>query len=148
MSDDKRNLYYLHELSDYKVAENYSDVRGWEVEDMDNRIIGKVDNLLVDKNQEKVVYLDVEVNETVIEIGYNTFNEPANEGVHGFINKDGDNHIIIPIDMATIDKENKKVRTNELNHQSFAATRRFNKGAPIDQEFESNVLSDYSFHRR
>jgi sporulation protein YlmC with PRC-barrel domain len=108
MSDNNRNLYYLHELSDYKVADHYSDVRGWEVEDIDSRTIGKVENLLVDKNDKRVVYLDVEVDGSVIEDGYKTYNVPANHGVHGFVNKDGDNHIIIPIEMATLDEENKR----------------------------------------
>ncbi len=143
MSDDKRNLYYLHELPDYKVASNYSDVRGWIVQDFDNRTIGTVESLLVDKNKELVVYLDVEVNESIIEDGYTTYSVPASEGIHGFINKDGDNHIIVPINMATIDKENKLVRTNELNHKSFSAIRRFSKWSPIDQDFELNVKEDY-----
>jgi len=27
-TENKKHLYYLHELSDYKVAEGYTDVRG------------------------------------------------------------------------------------------------------------------------
>jgi hypothetical protein len=33
VSVKNKNLYYLEELSDYKVASEYSDVRGWDVID-------------------------------------------------------------------------------------------------------------------
>ncbi len=56
---NNKHLFYLNELSDYKVASDDPDVRGWKVKDSDNRVIGKVDNLLVNKNTERVVYLDV-----------------------------------------------------------------------------------------
>lgn len=41
MSDNNntKNLYYLDELSDYKVSSDDSDVRGWEVKDTDERVI-------------------------------------------------------------------------------------------------------------
>ncbi len=55
MTDKNKNLYYLHELSDYKVADNYADVRGWEVKDAGNRTIGQVEGLIVNKKAERVV---------------------------------------------------------------------------------------------
>jgi hypothetical protein len=45
----------------------------WDVKDANNRIIGKVDHLLVNKTAERVVYLDVEVDTTVIEEGHETY---------------------------------------------------------------------------
>ena len=86
MSDDKKekDLFYLHELSDYKVASGYSDVRDWEVKDADGRTIGKVEGLLVSKKAERVVYLDVEVDESVIEAGHETFAVPATKAYMNF----------------------------------------------------------------
>lgn len=53
MKDEKnRSLFYLDELSDYKVKSGDPDVRGWHVKDKDQRVIGKVENLLVNKNTE------------------------------------------------------------------------------------------------
>jgi len=138
-----RNLYYLHELSDYKVASDYPDVRGWEVKDADKRTIGTVDNLLVNKKAERVVYLDVEVDSELIEEGHNTYQTPANEGVHTFLNKDGENHIIIPIGMAIIDEENKLVTTNQIDSSTFAKTKRFRKGDVIGFDYELNVVRHY-----
>jgi hypothetical protein len=77
MTDKNKNLYYLHELSDYKVADDYADVRDWEVIDADKRTIGKVDGLLVNKDAERVVYLDVEVDTSLIEAGHQSYASPA-----------------------------------------------------------------------
>ena len=143
MSDSKKNLYYLEELSDYKVAADYSDVRGWDVMDADNRIIGKVTNLLVNKIAERVVYLDVEVDTTLIEDSYNTYQVPASDGVHGFINKDGDDHLIVPIGMVSLDEEKKKVHTNQINYTTFTKAKRFNKGAVIDRDYELILFRQY-----
>ncbi|MGK2863090.1 MAG: PRC-barrel domain-containing protein [Chitinophagaceae bacterium] len=140
---EEKNLYYLDELSDYKVAEDYCDVRGWEVKDADNRTIGKVDNLMVNKKAERVVYLDVEVDEGIIEAGHETYSSPASEGVHEFLNKDGDNHIIIPVGMISLDEKNEIVLTNEINHSTFAKTNRFSKGAVINREYEIILLRNY-----
>lgn len=143
MPDKNRNLYYLHELSDYKVHADYSDVRGWEVKDADDRTIGKVDNLLVNKESERVVYLDVEVDETIIEEGHKTYEVPASAGIHEFLNKDGEDHLIIPIGMVILDEENEKVHTNKIDYNTFSKTRRFNKGAMIDSDYELMVFNGY-----
>jgi hypothetical protein len=51
-------------------------------EDANNRIIGKVDHLLVNKTAERVVYLDVE-DTTVIEEGQK-YDNRVSAGVHEF----------------------------------------------------------------
>ena len=84
------NLFKLDELPDYKVAEPYMDVRGWNVADANHRIVGKVEHLLVNKSAERVVYLDVEVDKTVIEEAYKTHQNKVSDGVHGFSNKEGE----------------------------------------------------------
>lgn len=144
MSDNKKNLYYLDELSDYQVASDYCDVRGWDVLDADKRTIGKVERLLVNKINERVVYLDVEVDATLIEDGHKTYQVPASKGVHEFLNKDGDDHLIIPIGMASLDEVNEKVFTNQINYATFSKTSRYKKGTDIHPEYELKVLSQYS----
>lgn len=144
MTDTKKDLYYLHDLSGYKVADDYADVRDWEVIDADNRIIGKVDGLLVSKMAERVVYLDVEVDNTLIEAGHEVYATPANHGVHEFLNKDGENHLIIPIGMVTLDEDNKKVHTHEIDYTTFANTKRFKKGTEVEKGYELMVLPHYN----
>lgn len=143
MKDTNKNLFNLDELSGYKVSENYSDVTGWDVKDANNRIIGKVDHLLVNKTAERVVYLDVEADTTLIEEGHNTYQNRVSEGVHEFLNKEGENHLIIPIGMAVIDEKNKLVLANQIDSSTFAKAKRFKKGDVIDFEYELNLLRHY-----
>lgn len=141
---DKKDLYYLEELSDYKVASDYPDVRGWDVVDADERNVGKVTNLLVSKEQERVIYLDVEVDKAVIEEGYRTYETPAGEGVHGFLNKEGEDHIIVPIGMADLNEGHKKVLVREINHATFTGAKRFSKGTAIDRDYELSLYRHYT----
>lgn len=143
MTEKNKNLYYLHDLSDYKVADEYADVRDWEVIDADKRTIGKVDGLLVNKVAERVVYLDVEVDTSLIEAGHETYATPANQGVHEFLNEEGENHLIIPIGMVNLDENNKKVHTKQIDYATFAKTKRFKKGVDLERSYELMVLPHY-----
>ncbi len=145
MKDEKnKSLFYLNELSDYKVKSGDPDVRGWKVHDKEKRVVGKVDNLLVNKNTEKVVYLDVEVDSSIIEANHEPYSGSAQSGVHEFLNKDGENHLIVPIGLVTLDKNDKIVNTNEIDHKTFAETKRKKKGHPVDREYEIVVLESYN----
>lgn len=143
MAEDNKTLYYLDELSDYKVASDHPDVRGWKVNDAQDRTVGRVDDLLAHKKAERVVYLDVEVDEDLIEEGHEPLERSAGKGVHEFINKDGDNHLIIPIGLAYIDEENKIVRCDSIDRNTFKKTKRFNKGEPIQRDYEVMVIETY-----
>lgn len=148
MSEHKKNLYYLDELSDYKVASEDHDVRGWKVQDFDLRIIGKVDRLLVNPNTERVVYLDIEVDKSLIEEGHEVYNTSASEGAHEFLNKEGENHLIIPIGLVRLDEENKKVISDEITHSTFAKTKRRSKGTDVDRNYEVSILQMYFPEKR
>lgn len=143
MSEYKKNLFYLSDLTDYKVASDDSDVRGWEVEDADHRVIGKVDRLLVNKESQRVVYLDIEVDKSLIEDGHEIYNKSSSEGAHEFLNKEGENHLIIPIGLVSLDEENKKVISNEITHSTFARTKRLSKGTDVDRNYEVSVFKQY-----
>jgi hypothetical protein len=143
MKEQKKHLYYLDELSDYKVDNHYPDVTGWSVKDRDNRVIGKVDKLLVNKNLMKVVYLDVEVDKTIIDAEYDPYSNSQNLEVREFVNKEGENHVIIPVGMVHIHEDQKYVHTESINYQTFAETKRFSSGANLDREYEVNVLESY-----
>ena len=143
MSDTTKNLYNLEDLTDYKIAKNYSDIRGWDVKDANNRTIGKVDHLLVNKSAECVVYLDVELDESIIEDGFNTYQSPVSEGVHEFLNREGENHLIIPIGMSSIDESHKLITTQEIDSSTFAKAKRFKKGDVIDFVYELDIIRHY-----
>ncbi len=144
MKEQKKHLYYLNELSDYKVDSHYADVRGWPVKDRENRVIGKVDNLLVNKKLMKVVYLDVEVDKTIIDANYDPYSDPRNPNVREFVNKEGENHVIVPIGMVQIHEDQKYVDTESIDHQTFAETKRYKTGANVDRDYEVVVLDSYN----
>lgn len=145
-TDEKySNLYYLEELDDYKVADSDKDVRGWTVRDSNGKIIGEVDNLIVNKNTERVVYLSVEVEESIIlaEIKPFTINEDDDE-IENFINEDDENHLIIPIGMVKLDLDNKIVFTPKIEYDTFAETKRFKYGDPLYRDYEEEVYNSYN----
>ncbi|MDT0676258.1 hypothetical protein [Autumnicola musiva] len=143
METRNKHLYHFSELSDYKISKHDPDVRGWSVKDRDNRVIGKVDNLLVNKELDRVVYLDVEVDNTIIEANHDPYGSPSNENVHEFINEEGENHIIIPIGMVGFDRDQKFVFTDTVDYQTFAETKRYRSGTNVERHYENNVLKSY-----
>lgn len=98
---DDRRLYYLHELKKYRVAKGDPDVRGWEVVDSDQKRIGHIDNLLVDIHNEKVRYLDVDLDDK-FQSDHPPVGTKHDKGVHDTIKKDGSHHLMIPIGAARI----------------------------------------------
>jgi hypothetical protein len=144
MENKERNLYRLDELSDYKIASNYSDVRGWKIVDADNRTIGKIDNLWVNKDMQRVVYLDVNLDKGLIDDSRNEVHDAiANENGREFIYKDGDSHIIIPIGSVSINKDTKIVMANSIGYDTFRNTSRYNRQHNFDRDYERNVLKSY-----
>lgn len=141
--ENRKHLYYLNELSDFKVDSDDPDVRGWVVKDVDNRTVGKVDNLLVSKEKKRVLYLDIEVDTSIIDANHDPYGKSSSE-VHEFINKDGENHLILPIGMARLNLDEKYVYSDKLNHQTFAETKRMEKGYDVDRDYEVVVLESYN----
>ncbi|HET8830050.1 MAG TPA: photosystem reaction center subunit H [Pelobium sp.] len=142
MKNENKDLYYLHDLSDYKVAEDYPDVKGWILQDASHREIGKVDGLLVSKAAERVVYLDIEVNADLIKEGHEAYGE-SSDGVHEFLNKDGEDHLIVPIGLVDIDEDAKIVFSNSVDYRTFSATNRFSKENNITRDYELGVYKTY-----
>lgn len=143
MTEQNKHLYYINELSDYKISDGYPDVRGWDVKDIDNRVIGKVDNLMVNKDAQRVVYLDVEVDKSIIDAKYDPYGRPNQTEVREFVNKDGENHIIIPIGLVDLNEDSNYVYTDVIDHRTFAETKRYRKGENINRTYENQVLSSY-----
>lgn len=144
MSTVKKHLYNLNELKDYKIKHKDPDIRGWILKDRDNRTVGKVENLLVNKELEKVVYVDVEVDQSIIDANHDPYSPHHDPALHEFINEDGENHIIIPIGLIHLNRENKYVYTESINYETFAETKRYRSGTEISREYERHVLGSYN----
>lgn len=89
-------LYRLSDLADYEVADRDPDVRGWDVVSADKKLIGKVDELIVDPDAMKVRYLDILIKEDIYEAGTDN------------------RHLLIPIGAAQLDSKYDIVKVNDI----------------------------------
>ena len=92
-------LRRLRDLTDFEVADDNPDVRGWTVRGSDGLALGAVHELIVDPGALKVRYLDVELD------GRFHINEH-------------ENHILLPIGAASLDEEGDNVFVPALNTET------------------------------
>lgn len=147
MTTKEKHLYQMSELKDYKINPKDPDIRGWDVRDYEGRVIGKVDNLLVNKELGKVVYIDVEVDQSIIDANHDPYRASTEQGVREFINEKGENHIIIPIGLIDVDTKDKYVFSDSITYQTFAETKRFRPGAQLSRDYERHVIDSYDRRR-
>jgi uncharacterized protein (TIGR02271 family) len=102
----------MNQLSGYKVADGEPDIRGWDVMASDGRRLGRVDDLLVDTQANKVRYVDVE------------------GGTQG--------HVTIPIGYARLERDSKQVLVDRLSDDQFGALPAYDRG-PITRDYEERV---------
>jgi uncharacterized protein (TIGR02271 family) len=96
---DTSNLKPLNHLDDFKVADNYPDVRGWDVVARDGKKIGKVDDLLVDVSARQVRYLGVDLDRGL-------FSSLFSGGNH-------QGHVLLPMDGVQLDRN--RVMVNSIS---------------------------------
>ena len=92
-------LRRLRDLTDFEVADDNPDVRGWTVRGNDGQALGTVFELIVEPEALKVRYLDVELDGRF------------NIGEH-------ENHILLPIGAASLDDDGDNVFVPALNAES------------------------------
>ena len=119
MANGMDRVVPLDELDDFQVAEGDPDVRGWEVLASDGRKIGEVDNLLIDTAAMKVRYLDVDLDDGLIEAGDNR-------------------HILIPIGYARLDEGDDQIRVSALASTDIRGLPDYTH-EPLTREYEATV---------
>ncbi|MBW3572569.1 MAG: DUF2382 domain-containing protein [Gemmatimonadetes bacterium] len=103
----------LNQLPGYRVADGEPDIRGWDVMTGDGSRLGKVDDLLVDTQANKVRYVDVDV--------------------------DGDNrHVTVPIGYARLEQNRHQVLVDRLGREQLRALPTYTHGG-ITPEYEEQV---------
>lgn len=85
----KRNLKRFSDLDGYKIHKKDSDVHDWLVLGQDSRVIGHVNDLIVDMDIRKVAYLEISL-------------------ADDFQRKNGRN-ILLPIEKADIEKDTEEI---------------------------------------
>ena len=92
-------LRRLRDLTEFEVADDNPDVRGWTVRGSDGQGLGVVHELLVDPEALKVRYLDVELDSR-------------------FHINEHENHILLPVGVASLDEDGDNVFVPALNAES------------------------------
>jgi photosynthetic reaction center H subunit len=125
MANDNINdrIVPLDELSDFKVADDDPDVRGWDVLSADGRRIGEVENLLVDRTAMKVRYLDVEVDDDLVQ-------------------QDRERHVLIPIGYARLDRDDSRIMVDSLNSSDIGALPAY-AHEPITRDYENSLRTSW-----
>lgn len=113
-------LRRLRELTDFEVADDHPDVRGWTVRGSDGQPLGIVYELIVEPLALKVCYLDVELDAR--------FNRKAYE-----------NHILLPIGVAALDADDDNVFVPALNAELVLAYPPYTE-IQITREYETAML--------
>jgi len=113
----------LNELSDFKVASDDPDVRGWDVISADGKRVGEVENLLVDTGALKVRYLDVDVDGDLL-------------------TTDRDRHVLVPIGYARLDRDDNRVIVDKLQSTDVAQLPAYGS-EPLTRDYENSVMRSW-----
>jgi len=88
---DTSNLVLLSRMTDFQVAGDNPDVRGWDVLANDDKRIGKVEDMLVDRNAREVRYLAVN----------------RDRGLFASLMGGGSGYVLIPVEDVRLDRSGK-----------------------------------------
>jgi uncharacterized protein (TIGR02271 family) len=109
-------LKKLHS-SDYHVADDSTDIRGWKLHDTSGGVIGKVDDLMFDPNAKEVRYALVEL--------------------------DGGRRVNIPIGEISLDESNHRVTATGYTRDRLSTMREYTD-TDIDDTVERDYYRDYN----
>jgi photosynthetic reaction center H subunit len=113
------NLVTLKELKNFKVADGDADVRGWRVTSADGVKVGKVDELVVDREAMKVRYLDIHLNKDIFD-------------------REVDRHLLVPVGIARVNRDNDRVMLDNTTVSDLLRVPPYAPG-PITREYERSV---------
>ena len=113
-------LRRLRDLTDFEVADGNPDVRGWVVRGSDGQSLGSVYELIVEPEALKVRYLDVELDAR-------------------FHINEYENHILLPIGVASLDAEGDNVFVPALNSETVLSYPPYSE-IQITRDYEESML--------
>ncbi|WP_338792142.1 hypothetical protein V9L05_16400 [Bernardetia sp. Wsw4-3y2] len=120
-------LERLEDLDSYKVADGYDNVQDWKVF-ADGRLeLGKVRGLIASKELERVLYLDIEIEQSM-----------CNEG-------DTHLYILVPIGLAKLNHDAKTVNVDSIDAEAFVNYPRYD-GSDVHMDYEYLLHGYYTQH--
>jgi len=114
----------LHELngSNFEIAKGQEDITGWDVKDSHGDIIGKVDDLIFDKESLKVRYVVLKVKKNK-DLGL-----------------DETRKVLVPIGMAQLDREDDEVYLENLDIDRLNSLPDYDKNS-LNREMETKTYN-------
>jgi uncharacterized protein (TIGR02271 family) len=120
--DERPRVAPLSDLSDFKVAENEPDIRGWKVRSSDSREVGKVKDLIADTGSMKIRYLDIELDKKSLDLR-------------------DDRRVLVPIGAARLNDDDDLVLINRASSE-FTTLPEYS-GEGIDRGYEDRVRQSW-----
>jgi sporulation protein YlmC with PRC-barrel domain len=120
-------LARLDSLDDFRIAKGSSDPRGWTVIGGDGAKLGKVSELIVDQEAQRVKYLAVDVDEEKVGL----------ESV--------DRHVLMPVDYARLEHKGKKVIVDGLFARDLGDYPIYS-GLPLAKGMEEQIGERFRAH--
>jgi len=129
-----RKLEFVEDLSDYKIHHDDTDIRDFDVKLTSGEVVGEVEGLLADVAAKRIRYVEIEIEDDVI-----------NRHTLGHYSED-DRHVLIPIGLVTIDKTAQTVLINGIGFDHMVNYPRYRRDVGYTTAYEldtNNYLADF-----
>lgn len=132
METENKRVQYYKNLEDKTF--DVPEIQEWDVVDGFERRVGTVEDLLVDTKVEIVRYVDVKLDENVAKQENETLRNPNVKKI------EGDVHMILPIGTVRLDKDNKRIISDEINQNVIDRGPLHGGGENITPDYERSVV--------
>ena len=124
--DKRTKINHLEELnhSDYKIADNEPNIDNWKIYDRSDKKVGKVHDMLFDKNRMKIRYIVTNLKD-------------------GDILKE-DRKVLIPIGQAQLNRSKERVMVPNVTKEHLTALPKYDNANNLTQEDETLILDTFS----
>jgi len=129
-----KKLKFVDNLDDYKVHHNDVDIRDFDVKLSTGETIGEVEGLLADVSAKFVRYVEVEVEDDII--NRHTLGRYTDE----------DRHVLIPIGLVTVNEGTRTVTINGIGLEHMIDYPRYRRDRGYTTSYEldtNNYLADF-----
>lgn len=132
-------------LVDYPAVhdgENGIDIRGYQVVTDENIALGTVESLIIAEDSDMIRYVEVNTKYGVDNPSSKS-NPVANDERYVDRFQNGLNYMLVPVGLADISKEKKKVTVYDFNTDNLYTGPRHNEDFEIDCSYEFKVIDSY-----
>lgn len=124
--EKRTRINHLEELnhSDYKIADNEPNINNWKIVDSTDKRVGKVHDMLFDKDQMKVRYIITNLKD----------GEIMNE----------DRKVLIPIGQAQLNTDKERVIVPNITREHLTKLPKYDDADNLTQEDETLILNTFT----